>query len=101
MAHANPGLRPGLSSAVPAGLDIERVVLTQGLSPVPLHHLGQTRLAFGQEGAQSGKVWGLRPSSTPALRPKFFRDPNGLGAPALQSLPIAPGDSDRDLPWFQ
>jgi hypothetical protein len=31
MAHANPGLRPGLSSAVPTGLDFEMVVLTQGV----------------------------------------------------------------------
>jgi hypothetical protein len=30
MAYANPGLRPGLSSAVPTGLNIEMVILTQG-----------------------------------------------------------------------
>jgi hypothetical protein len=33
MAHANPGLRPGLSSAVPPGLDFVMVVLTQTLKP--------------------------------------------------------------------
>jgi hypothetical protein len=34
MVHANPGLRPGLSSAVPTGLDFVMVVLTQGLSHI-------------------------------------------------------------------
>jgi hypothetical protein len=34
IARANPGLRPGLSSAVPTGLDFERVVLTLTLWPV-------------------------------------------------------------------
>jgi hypothetical protein len=29
----NPGLRPGLSSAVPPGLDLVMVVLTQTLKP--------------------------------------------------------------------
>jgi len=33
MAYANPGLRPGLSSAVPTGLNIEMVILTQAFSP--------------------------------------------------------------------
>jgi len=33
MAHTNPGLRPGLSSAVPAGLDFEMVVFMPGLKP--------------------------------------------------------------------
>jgi len=33
MAHANPGLRPGLSSAVPTGLSFVMVVLTQTLKP--------------------------------------------------------------------
>jgi hypothetical protein len=33
MVHANPGLRPGLSSAVPPGLDFVMVVLTQTLKP--------------------------------------------------------------------
>jgi hypothetical protein len=32
LSNLYPGLRPGLSSAVPTGLDIEMVVLTQGLS---------------------------------------------------------------------
>jgi hypothetical protein len=36
MSHANPGLRPGLSSAVPTGLDFEMVVLRQTLKAVPL-----------------------------------------------------------------
>jgi len=36
MAHANPGLRPGLGSAVPTGLDFEMVVLTHTLKAVPL-----------------------------------------------------------------
>jgi hypothetical protein len=31
LAHANPGLRPGPLSAVPTGLNFERVVLTQTL----------------------------------------------------------------------
>ena len=33
MVRANPGLRPGLSSAVPAGLDLVMAVLTQPLKP--------------------------------------------------------------------
>jgi hypothetical protein len=33
MAHANPGLRPGLSSAVPTGPSFVMVVLTQTLKP--------------------------------------------------------------------
>jgi hypothetical protein len=33
MADVNPGLRPGLSSAVPAGLDSAMVVLPQPLKP--------------------------------------------------------------------
>jgi hypothetical protein len=33
MVHANPGLRPGLRSAVPTGLDFVTVVLTQTLKP--------------------------------------------------------------------
>jgi hypothetical protein len=33
MGPANPGLRHGLSSAVPAGLDIVTVLLTQTLKP--------------------------------------------------------------------
>jgi hypothetical protein len=36
MSHANPGLRPGLSSAVPTGLDFEMVVLRHTLKAVPL-----------------------------------------------------------------
>jgi len=31
IVRANPGLRPGLSSAVPTGLVIEMAILTQGL----------------------------------------------------------------------
>jgi hypothetical protein len=34
MVHANPGLRPGLSSAVPTGLDFVMVVLSQMHSAV-------------------------------------------------------------------
>ena len=33
MADANPGLRPGLSSAIPTGLDSVTVVLTHPLKP--------------------------------------------------------------------
>jgi hypothetical protein len=33
MANANPGLRPGLGSAVPTGLSFVMVVLTQTLKP--------------------------------------------------------------------
>jgi hypothetical protein len=32
---AHPGLRPGLLSVVPFGTQLERVVLTQALKPVP------------------------------------------------------------------
>ena len=33
MANANPGLRPGLRSAVPTGLDFQMVALAQTLKP--------------------------------------------------------------------
>jgi hypothetical protein len=65
MAHANPGLRPGLSSAVPTGLDNRDGRSHAGALPRTLHHSGQTRLAFARRiPGLKGETWGtLRVSS--------------------------------------
>ena len=55
MADANPGLRPGLSSAVPTGLDFATVVLTHPLQPSSAQ-LSAARL----KPRPSSRLWGTR-----------------------------------------
>ena len=69
MAPADPGLRPGLSSAVPTGLDFEMIVLTHPLQPVykSSRIIRPTlRYAFhfiSPEAAQNRKQWQTGSSS--------------------------------------
>src|SRR5882757_4760170 len=61
LSNLYPGLRPGLSSAVPSGLILRSMVLTQTLKPVPTSRQAPG-CALGSEGSSSRKYRRLRTS---------------------------------------
>jgi hypothetical protein len=77
MAHANPGLRPGLGSAVPTGLDFEMVVLTHTLKAVPLKEKRTSGpkglICFGRCGTAERRALRSRAFRSLVGRAAFFR----------------------------